>query len=137
MGAWGVHAFENDDAGDFFYELEETGDLAPVENTFASIEENPDYLEAPDACIAIAGCEVLARLKGLPGYQDASTETVDEWIAAHPITPPQPLVDRGIAILDRVVGDNSELKELWDDSEEAEQWHASIADLRQRLATST
>lgn len=137
MGAWGPMAFENDDAGDFFYELEETGDLSPIENTFASIEESPEYLEAPDACMAIAGCEVLARLRGNPGYCDASTETVDEWIAAHPIVPPPPLIDRGVAIIDRVLSENSELRELWDESEEAESWHASIADLRTRLTTST
>lgn len=133
MGAWGVLAFDNDDANDWAYDLEKASDLALVESAFEAIEEADDYLEAPDATNALAACEVLARLNGKPGYQNAYTEKVDQWVAAHPLQPASSLLKRAETVIDRILGDNSELKELWIDSDENEQWLASIEQLRQRL----
>ncbi len=130
MGAWGVLAFDNDDANDWAYGLEETEDLAHVESAFDALEEAEDYLEAPDASSALAACEVLARLNGKPGYKNSYTEKVDEWVAAHPLTPPSDLLKRANAAIDRILGENSELKELWDESGE---WLGSVEDLRQRM----
>ena len=52
MGAWGVGHFDNDDAGDWVWELEDTGTASPVTAAFAAVEAEANYLEAPDACIA-------------------------------------------------------------------------------------
>jgi hypothetical protein len=50
------------------------------------------------------------------------------------VTPPSELVDQAQVVIDRIVGDNSELRELWEDSDEYEQWLATVADLRARVA---
>ena len=76
MGAWGVLAFDNDDANDWAYGLEDADDLSLIESAFKTVEEEEDYLESPDACNALAACEVLARLNGKPAYQNSYTEKV-------------------------------------------------------------
>jgi hypothetical protein len=133
MGAWGVLAFDNDDANDWAYDLEEVDDLSLVESAFEVVEETDDYLEAPDASNALAACEVLARLNGKPGYKNSYTEKVDEWVAAHPLAVPAALIERANSAMDRILADNSELKELWSESDENDSWLTSVEDLRQRL----
>lgn len=133
MGAWGVLAFENDDANDWAYGLEEADDLSVVESAFEAIEVANDYLEAPDASNALAACEVLARLNGKAGYKNAYTKKVDEWVAARPSTPSVALLMRADAVIDRILGLNSELNELWTESDEYGNWLASVEDLRRRL----
>jgi len=54
-------------------------------------------------------------------------------VAAHPQTPSPALLARANAIIDRILSDDSELKDLWADSDENSNWLASVDDLRQRL----
>jgi hypothetical protein len=132
MGTWGVLAFDNDDANDWAYGLDEVNDLSLVESTFATVEGADDYLEAPDASNALAACEVIVRLNGHSGYTNAYTEKVDEWVKRNKQTPSPELITRGNAVIDRVLGANSELRELWSESE-ASEWLESVEDLRRRL----
>ena len=129
MGAWGILAFDNDDANDWAYDLEEVDDLSLIESTFDAVEEADGYLESPEACNALAACEVLARLNGNAGYKNSYTEKVDNWVAAHPIRPPAAIIARANAAIDRILGDNSELRELWNDSDHNAEWLASVAEL--------
>lgn len=131
MGAWGALAFDNDEANDWAYDLEDAFDLSMVAKAFAEVERG-GYLESSTASEALAACEVLARLKGRPGYTNAYTDKVDRWVAAHQINPPVDLVSRGNAAIDRILGDDSELRELWAESGD-EDWLAAVADLRSRL----
>ena len=132
MGAWSHEAFGNDTACDWAYGLQEVDDLSLVEAALAAVA--PDgYLDASEATEALAAIEVIARLRGHAGYSNAYTEVADDWVAATRLVPPEPLVQRALDVLDRIVGDESELKELWDDSDSAADWQASLADLRERL----
>jgi hypothetical protein len=133
MGAWGVLAFDNDSANDWAYDLSDAEDLALVESAFKAVEAvGTGYLELDLASSALAACEVLARLQGRPGYTNAYTEKVDRWVAAHPQAVPESLVTRGGAAIERTLGENSELRELWGEAD-AEDWRAAVADLRSRL----
>jgi hypothetical protein len=131
MGAWGALAFDNDEANDWAYGLDDASDLSIVEAAFAEVERG-GLLESGTASEALGACEVLARLKGRPGYTNAYTEKVDKWVAAHRIDPPPDLVSRGNAAIDRILGDDSELREVWADAGD-EDWLAAVADLRARL----
>ncbi len=133
MGTWGVLAFDNDDANDWEFGLEDVENLSLVESALSSVEQAAGYLEAPVASEALAACEVLARLLGHPGYHNAYTETVDRWVSAHPGTPPAPLLARASAVIRRILADESELRELWDDSQLASEWRSAVADLESRL----
>jgi hypothetical protein len=133
MGAWGERAFDNDTANDWTYELEHSNDLSLVESALRQVEDAGDgYLDQDLACHALAACEVLARLQGNHGYRNAYTERVDEWVASHPLTPPPALLKRAAAVIDRILGDASELRELWDETGDR-QWHTAVGELRQRI----
>jgi hypothetical protein len=134
MGAWGVLAFDNDEACDWAYDLENVEDLSLVDSAFATVEGANEYLDAHDACNALAACEVLARLRGNHGYKNSYTEAVDAWVASHQIKPPQSMFARADAVIDRVLGGKSELRELWLDSEGVGvEWRQSVEELRHRL----
>jgi hypothetical protein len=133
MGAWGVRAFENDAAVDWTYELDDVDDLSAVERALAEVEEaGADYLELDAGANALAACEVLARLRGARGYTDPYTETADAWVASHSLTPSPDVVARGAAAIDRVLGPDCELAELWAEADDTE-WRRAVEELRSRL----
>jgi hypothetical protein len=133
VGAWGHLAFDNDTACDWAYDLEGTKDLSLVEDALEAVEQVGDeYLDQDLACVALAACEVLARCQGNHGYKNSYTETVDAWVATQGIRPPSALLERAAAVLKRVVGKNSELRELWDEAGNDE-WRGGVNDLSRRL----
>lgn len=133
MGAWGVGSFDNDTACDWAYDLQGMEDLSFVEETLDAVLQAVEYLEAPEAEMAVAAAEVLARLRGNPAEKDAYTEKVDRWVESHPDTPPKSLIDKALKSLDRIQADNSELNELWEESDEFAAWQGAVDDLRRRL----
>jgi hypothetical protein len=134
MGAWGVLAFDNDDANDWAYDLDGVSDLSLVESAFEQVEAvGTGYLDQSQACNALAACEVLARLRGQPGYRNAYTDKVDQWVAAHRIDPPSGLIARGEAAIVRILGPESELRELWEEAGDHE-WRAAVDDLQSRIS---
>ncbi len=133
MGAWGVLPFDDDDANDWAYGLESVGDLSLVESAFSTVEKTTRaYLEAPEAAKALAACEVLARLKGNFGYQNAYTVKVDEWVKQHPTKPTAEILTRAQRVIDRILAKSSKLRDLWEEADAAE-WLQSVDDLRRRL----
>ncbi|MEM7201337.1 MAG: DUF4259 domain-containing protein [Planctomycetota bacterium] len=133
MGAWGYDVFENDTAGDWVYELEERG-ADQIAATLAAVKSVGDgYLDADSACEGLAAAETVARLLGRPGQRDSYTESLDAWIASNSMTPSTDMITAAIAAVDRVLGQHSELAELWGDSADAGTWRASVAGLRRRL----
>ena len=134
MGTWGHLAFDNDTTNDWAYGLEEVDDLSLVEAALDELEEvGNDYLDQDIACNALGACEVLARLLGHPGYTNAFTETVDQWVAGHKVKPPPSLLKRASAAIDRILGDESELRQSWEEGEDAAPWRKAMEDLRGRL----
>jgi hypothetical protein len=130
-----VLAFDNDDANDWAYGLDGVSDLSLVESAFAEVESASDgNLEPGPACNALAACEVLARLRGRPGYTNAYTEKVDRWVAAHQVEPPSRLIARGGAAIVRILGPDSELREVWEEVGD-EEWRAAVEDLRNRMSS--
>ena len=68
MGTWGVGSFENDQAGDWVLDLEESTGFEFLEQTLRKVTSLGDeYLEAADSESAIAAAETLACLRGNPG----------------------------------------------------------------------
>jgi hypothetical protein len=133
MGAWGVRAFDNDDANDWAYGLDDVHDLSLIESAISDVEVANEYLDSLYAANVLAACEVLARLNGKVGYSDGYTEKVDEWVATHPIMPPEQLIARAHSAIERILGENSELRELWRDSDHNNEWLSAVEELRARL----
>jgi hypothetical protein len=134
MGAWGYLPFDDDATNDWAYGLDDVADLSLVEAAFDEIEAiGADYLETDIASHALGACEVLARLLGHPAYTNAYTEKVDQWVARHKLTPSPALLKRASAAIDRILGSDSELRQLWEESDDGDSWRRAIEELRVRV----
>ena len=129
MGAWGTGSFENDDAMDWLAELERSGDDA-LPTALSPVAEAPEeaLVEAPDAARALAAAEIVASAAGVA--PDELPEEAVEWIAKRGVPEPA-LVELALRAAKRVCN-NSELKDLWDETGE-ETWTLAVRDLRYRL----
>ena len=115
MGAWGTGPFDNDDAADWAADLEEAGDpLAFVSETFETVETSEEYVESPDAACAIAAAAWLAS--ALPGTPVAASSYAPEVAAPTDREAIDPLLDRAVVVLQKVLGEDSEWRELWDEA---------------------
>lgn len=130
MGAWGIGSFDNDDALDWVIELEAADDSAILDAAFNTIlDDTAQYLDAPDCCSAIAAAEVVAALLGKP--DDALPEDVQVWVSARPAID-DTLTARARQALASILK-VSELKELWEEVDEYDQWLAAVNGLIGRL----
>jgi hypothetical protein len=130
MGAWGIGSFENDDALDWVGGIEGFDGLSMVRAKLKQVADQEAYLEAPDACQAIAAAEVVAAVAGQPCA--SPPEAVVQMIEVQ-VTILQADRDLARQALDRVLGESSELAELWAESDESDAWKAAMAELRGRL----
>lgn len=134
MGTWAVDSFGNDDAADWAFGLKNAKDLSLVEATLdKAIAAAGEYLEAPDAAEALAAIEVIARLQGNWGERSPYSEPADLWVETNKLVPPSDVVSRAHRVLDLILGENSELNELWQESDEHSDWAASVVDLKSRV----
>lgn len=131
MGAWGVGTFENDEAGDWVYQLEESSGLRLVRDTLLAVAEAVGYLESGASSEALAAAEVVAALMGRPAPD--LPEEVRAWVAEHRTAVPADLRSLAIRAIDQIGGD-SELKELWEEAGEWEAWADRLQELRGRLS---
>ncbi len=134
MGTWSTDAFGNDQACDWAQSLAETEDLSAVEAALAALDAYAKRrVDAGAAVHALAAIEVIARLRGHAGYRNAYTQLLDEWVLRTRLTPPDPLVQRASTVLERILGDDSELKALWFETADGPAWSESVQALRSRL----
>jgi hypothetical protein len=134
MGAWGHEPFANDIALDWSNQLQAVDDLSIVEDALLAVVQNDDdYLEADLACDALAACEVIARLKGNWGRKDRYSQAVDQWVERYPQKVPSRILRRALKAIDRIIDDDSELRELWYEGQAGDDWMLSVTDLRSRV----
>jgi len=133
MGAWGNGSFDNDDAADFLTDVTDGEDLAPVREIFAVVVSSNDYLEAPDASQAIAAAEIVAVILGRPTSAAQEEEELVAWLARVKPVVDSDLSKQAAQVLDRILAPNSELSELWEESDEFADWKATVSDLRAHL----
>jgi len=132
MGAWGTGNFDNDTALDWVFELEESDDLSLVEQTIDTVLEE-EYIESFSAEEALVAIEVLARLQGNFTEDDSYAEDVNKWVKEHPQEVPQSLREKAKKALKIILGDNSELKDLWQETKEFDTWEKEVLGLYDRI----
>ncbi len=116
MGAWGSGPFENDDAGDWVYDLEGADDFAPRAAT-PSTSPGRATSTPSEGAVAVAAAAVRRRRSRIPRAADGLPED-----GHRPGSTPMPARSSratrrlAVAALDRVVGERSELAELWDEA---------------------
>jgi hypothetical protein len=134
MGAWDVDVFGNDDAGDWTYGLDDFNDFSYVESALDKVlATGSDYLEYPDAAQALAAIEVVARSQGNWGKRDAFSETVDNWVEKVKLKPSTVLAQKAHDTIARILADQSELAELWKQSDKYDAWLTSVEELKSRV----
>ena len=126
MGAWGVHFDECDGSLDFLGDVESSRDWNVIDQRIRDYVDNGGYDDAE---------EVIAALELVAGAFDKASPRLSaelkEWTGQH----------RGDAERIRahaltalgLVGGESELNELWAETDEYDDWQATLADLRARL----
>jgi hypothetical protein len=137
MGTWATGAFGNDFALDWAQDLQESKDLFFIEDTLNNVlsADSAHYLEAPFGAEGLAAIEVLARLYGKPGEQDEDSAEIDAWVAevSKKAKRRTDLIDKSLRAIEHILSERSELRELWQDSDEFDNWRASVDDLKARI----
>ncbi|TFH79852.1 MULTISPECIES: DUF4259 domain-containing protein [Pseudomonas] len=125
MGTWSIHAFGNDEAADFAIELSESSNLDLIQSALEDVIVAAEYLEAPEADRGIAAAAVLALLNGqeIPGTLD---EALSTWVKSQTTKPGSALLTKAQVVIERVLSENSELAELWIESDEYESWQDGL-----------
>lgn len=134
MGTWSHESFGNDTANDWAYELEDATDFSVIEAALqVALDEGDEYLDADLAMEAIAAVEVIAKRLGKGTQSDVYTEKVDQWLETISEQPSDDVLSLAKRVLERIVADDSELKELWLESDEYELWLGNIQQLKDAL----
>ncbi|MDQ8036934.1 MAG: DUF4259 domain-containing protein [Pedobacter sp.] len=133
MGAWGYGSFENDDAADFLDDVTDSGDTSLLREALDNVLTSTEYVEAPDACQAIIAAEIIAAMSGRPTLAAERQEELGEWLQRiRPAMDPE-LVSQAREALLRILAENSELRELWEEVEDYSEWQASLSELLLQL----
>jgi hypothetical protein len=128
MGAWGSGPFENDDAGDWVYDLEGADDMSLIHDALDVARTS--YLDAAEGAVAVAAATVVAAALGL--RNDGLSDEVTAWLEDHARLVVAADAALAVRALDRVLAERSEVAELWDDAGETT-WRASVRALQADL----
>jgi hypothetical protein len=135
MGAWSHEPFGNDTACDWSYALNEKQDFSLVARTIQKVlDAGAGYLDADVASEAIAAAEVLAKSLGRGTQTDSYTEEVDAWEGSVAVKPSAELLSKAHAALTRILGADSELRQLWEDSDDFASWKACVEALQSAMS---
>lgn len=131
MAAWGTKTFEEDTANDWIQELIDSED--PREFLVESLSIDPGFIEADQAAAILAAGETLIALLdeprvGVPG------ELVD-WVGDNECEDVSDLPETAVASIVKVLGNESELRDIWNESEEFEEWQENVDQMREVLAS--
>ena len=130
MGAWGSGSFENDDASDWVWELEDDNDASVLIEALSDVVDvDPDEVEAPEASNALAAAEIVAAARGRHGVELPGEARA--WIGRNAQLVDNRIVALATAAVEKISID-SELKDLWDEAGDAT-WSVVVADLLERL----
>lgn len=130
MGAWGHGNFDNDRAADYATTFQDEPNETLLLETLAAVAAE-GYPEAPEACEALAAAEIIAASlgKGVRGFPEDLLLSARNLHISNPDAA-QKLARRAI----KAVLKKSELKELWEDTDDYDAWVAVLEGLLERLA---
>jgi hypothetical protein len=130
MGAWGPKSFENDGALDWVAEVTELENFSGVAGALEAVmADKADYLDADVCEEGLAAAEIVAAAAGKPAAE--MPEELAGWIKGQ-AKPDAAMVARAIDVLG-AVREKSELRELWEESENFADWNAALDELKARL----
>lgn len=138
MGAWGIKNFENDDAQDFAYDVMEEGKSKIKDALLKINKSNHSFIDATESQEALAAAEIIAAAKNNPAKD--LPEDMKDWLNKNDVLTYKKFLFRKSVNLVQLaeeaihkILENSELKELWEESGEFEEWKAVQDDIIARL----
>lgn len=136
MGTWDVGPFDNDTAADWCVDL---GDARPqrrpemIREALKAVVEEPDYIGSEDAFVAIAAAAIVASQR-TDGVTIDSPYAPDFLTQGGVLELPEDLAALAAQALERVTGDESEWRDLWDDAGDLDNALAEIEPIKYALA---
>lgn len=135
MGAWGHLNFENDTALDLVYEIEEKG-ADRIKNAIEAINsrEEDSFLDSDLCSEALAAIEYIAAVKDKAS--EDFPEDAEEWLTPankESLLAIRNLIPKSKQAIDRIQH-NSELKDLWEETEDFNEWTKVLEDLATRIS---
>jgi hypothetical protein len=131
---WDVGPFDNDAASDWsatFDEADEATRLEMLEETLTAAADETEYLDADTAFEAIAAAAAIAsQLGGPPIDSPYGPDFLDKPGALHV---PARLPPLAVRALDRIVADDSEWRDQWDEQDQLDDAVAMLAPIREAL----
>ncbi|SEF87361.1 protein of unknown function [Thermomonospora echinospora] len=132
MGTWDVGPFDNDTAADFAGRLDDLPEQerpAAIRAVLTAVLAEQDYLDSDYAVEAVAAAALIAA-------QCPGGRPVDSAYGPDKPVPELPADLRPLAVqaIDRILGEDSELQQLWDDGGVNRAWHDEMDGLRAVLA---
>lgn len=140
MGTWDIGPFDNDTAADWCGDLDDAAPeqrAALIRDALIRVAEHGDeYLDSSLAAEAIAAAAIVASQ--LPGGTAINTPYAPDFLlegGTIEVADDVPAI--AARALDRIVGEDSEWRELWEEAEESyAQALASVQTIRANLGTS-
>ena len=135
MGAWDVGPFDNDDAADFCDQLDGTQPAdraALLRATLTAAAHETGYLDKLWANPAVAAAAIVAANRpGAPPVQ--STYAPDFLTTGERLDLDEDIRQLAVRALDRVVGEQSEWRNLWSETASFAGALAAVAEIRAAL----
>ncbi|MEC7764209.1 MAG: DUF4259 domain-containing protein [Pseudomonadota bacterium] len=134
MGAMTANVFGDDASMDWLERYRASGASA-VASALDTAAATPvtDYLDADAGGAARAAAEVVAVAQG--AFPAGLSQDQLDQLNAHgsDVREMKDITTRATSALDRLISENSELHEMWMDSDSQSDWVAAMNDLRGRL----
>ncbi len=136
MGSWNASAFGNDAAADWLAELMESNGWSMVDEAVSAVlGAGDEAIDEQSGAEAVAAAEVVAWVLGQPGADDDDSEGLEDWIGEQEFEPDAARARKAKRAVDRVFNEPSELREIWEDSGEFDDWRKALTDLKDRLGS--
>ncbi len=116
MGAWGYKNFENDTAEDWYSDLINSKDITLILSNLSLVLEEKEFIDDEESFISLAILEALAGKLHLINTTHILPEIKD-------LNEPF-LIEHSIKVAKKILffKEHSELRELWQESDEYELW---------------
>ncbi|MEM7259251.1 MAG: DUF4259 domain-containing protein [Pseudomonadota bacterium] len=135
MGAWAADALGNDTACDWAEDFFSQPSPDAIELAINAVLNAQDYLDSDVACEALAAVEIVAGLKAGAETKNPYSGNINQLAGMAEFVPSDSLLCAAENALERILGDNSELQELWDEDGTNEEWHREMNSLLARISS--
>lgn len=121
MGAWGIKNFENDTAIDWLNDFMSDCDISKIEDVYDLILKEDNFIDSDESFVTLAASEIILASKGI--FSDDFPKEIDRNVIEKLHIKYDLIIKAKKTIYKILYFENhSELRELWGESEEFEDW---------------